>query len=341
MRQPKRCKHIPTLDATVTGRYQLTLNSIKRNATQSPLMRLPAELRNQIWQAALGNRVIHLCHRARDHVFSEECEPNPDAEDTWDCNCLSEKAGWKQGVCASQHTELEQFSFWRASTNKKANAEKANPESEQGVTYQDPCQNSCLPKLVDISEKHTTQLEEVDLSILRASRQVYVEANKVLWETNTFAFDNPHDFKLFIGNRNTLQRQLLSKLRIDFYLFHTGPNQWQDVLSMAVIRSLKGLRVVHAHIAYDFNDVMVRWWLRDDECQHSSVSGLLKMMVLPLKIATAMLINNPMRPGSEAVIDGANELKFVESLVSRMVDRSGPEVWKKEWVLKGRYLYQK
>jgi len=325
----------------VTRRTELTPRRIERNETESPLLKLPAEIREQIWSALLGDRVIHVSHRPRGHVFSDECDPEiqPGTHDST-CNCWFEKPVWRHGVCTSRHTELQRFETWKGYTKARAAAEEAKSPGKKTKCL-DACHHSCLPKLVDIAHADDQQLEVLRLNILRTCRQLYVEANPLLWQTNTFSFDQGQDFKLFVQGRNTLPKRLLRKVRIDMRLCHLGPNPWGDALSMGIIRSLKGLRTLHAHIGYEFTNYMVDRWSLGDENQKTSIGGLLKLMVLPLETVTVMMTNEPLRPGYDAIIKAASELAFVEEVRSYLLNANGPEIWRKRWTFRNTYLYEK
>jgi hypothetical protein len=61
---------------------------------------------------------------------------------------------------------------------------------------------------------HVTE-RELPLQILRVCHQTYVEANPVLWSTNTFSFNSAIAFGKFMYKANALQRRLLRKIHVD------------------------------------------------------------------------------------------------------------------------------
>jgi len=346
---PKQRKYISTPNRIVTRLPELTLNSIKRNETESPLLKLPAEIRKQIWRALLGDRVIHVAHRRRDHFYSDPCEVEFDEHGEYvtppTCPCFFGHPEWRHGVCTCKRTELEEFEAWKSETQARAEAEKCGTRcgkhAEGDVFYEDPCKESCLPQLVNVDSNHNHELEKLDLRALRACRQIYVEANPVLWTTNTFAFDCGYDFTLFAANRNTLQRQLWRSLRVNIDIDHFASDEWNRAFSMKVMRSLKNLRVLHAHISYDFYQYMVDMWTQEEHRQNTPVAGLLKMMVLPWDVVTATYFNDLRGIGRGYYIKAETELKFVEKLSDRMLDPKGAEVWMREWYSQACYLYRR
>lgn len=81
------------------------------------------------------------------------------------------------------------------------------------------------------------------LTALRVCRQMYNEANNVIWTTNTFSFnDADGTFTAFMEARTTLQKQLLRKLRLQMDWVYEDDQSWNRLLRMTLIRSLTVLR---------------------------------------------------------------------------------------------------
>ncbi|KAK4691070.1 hypothetical protein P7C71_g5854, partial [Lecanoromycetidae sp. Uapishka_2] len=93
--------------------------------------------------------------------------------------------------------------------------------------------------------------ETMHLTILRSCRQTYVEANQILWNTNTFSFDNAIAFKRSIMTRNTYQKRMISSLRMEIEFGNFGTwRDWNSALSMATVKSLLSLRRLRLQIEY-------------------------------------------------------------------------------------------
>lgn len=329
---------------------ELIRNSVTRNQIESPLLKLPAEIRQKIWSALLGDHVIHVAHRRRDHFYSDPCEVDFDEDGEYTtpptCACFFGQPEWRHGVCASERTEVEQYNSWKSQTKVRAEAENGETRSyilrDGDEFYEDPCKESCLPQLVDVKPgDHDHELEKLDLRALRACRQIYVEANKILWQSNTFAFDCGYDFSSFAANRNTVQKQLWRSLRVNMDIDHFALDEWTRAFSLKTMRSIKNLRVLHAHISYDFYQYIVDRWEQEEDRQNTPVSGLLKMMVLPWEVVTATFFNDLRGVGRGAYIKAETELEFAETLRNRLLDPKGPEIWKKEWFFQQCYLYRR
>ena len=99
----------------------------------------------------------------------------------------------------------------------------------QNAGYKNPDEEGYVP------------LEQMQLEILRVSRRVYQEANKVLYSSNTFSFMDPKPFEYFIKTRSPLQKQPIRKLRLRMdWTFDYEMEQWNDALDSALVSSLTG-----------------------------------------------------------------------------------------------------
>ena len=96
------------------------------------------------------------------------------------------------------------------------------------------------------SKRERSTHEEIPLTALRACRQIYNEADRVLWSTNTFSFDDDITFLRFMDTRTTCQKRSLKKLRLQTNAVED--EDWSSVLSIKLIRSLVGLRSLRLQI---------------------------------------------------------------------------------------------
>ena len=88
------------------------------------------------------------------------------------------------------------------------------------------------------------------LTALRVCRQVYNEANFVLWTTNTFSFAdsaNP-SFLTFMKSWTMHQKQLLKRPRLQMDWDYLDEDSWTRTFGMPLIRSLTGLRKLRLQI---------------------------------------------------------------------------------------------
>lgn len=90
--------------------------------------------------------------------------------------------------------------------------------------------------------------ESMHLKVLRVCRQIYSEANHVLWTTNTFSFRNTFSFDDFMEERTNLQRRLLKSLRLQMNWAWGDDLHWKHAFSTTTIISLAGLRNLRLQI---------------------------------------------------------------------------------------------
>ncbi|MCJ1252006.1 hypothetical protein MMC30_009244 [Trapelia coarctata] len=175
------------------------------------------------------------------------------------------------------------------------------------------------------------------LELLRSCRQVYAEANTILWESNTFVFNERHTFNVFFKSRPPFQKQLLKKLRFHVDALNRKRNDFRPILSMAAIEPLRGLRTLHIRIQYDVTTAASEWptwgWSFS-----SSLLGVLHMQILPLETATVIVMNDPVYGFdfrsflSDGQLYGdlttSDELAAAEGLRNQLLDPNGLETCK-------------
>ena len=103
----------------------------------------------------------------------------------------------------------------------------------------------CYPILDPEESGH----QSMRLKALRVCRQIYSEANQVLWTTNTFSFnDAAFSFHYFMEERTTLQKLLLRKLRLEMDWVWGEDEPWKRALSTTLTRSLAEMRYLRLQI---------------------------------------------------------------------------------------------
>jgi len=173
------------------------------------------------------------------------------------------------------------------------------------------------------------------LQVLRTCRQIYLEASRVLWATNTFSFTRPETLKAFMNDRKTAQKQLLKNLHLDMtWSMKEHKRAWEKVLTLTLVRSLKGLRAVHLRIEQSVLD--------ENSCFHGNPMGgedllntspfeeIMKFKILPLETVTVNLIRGELtrRHGNgDLQWPLARRVECAESLESQLLDPEGAARW--------------
>lgn len=90
----------------------------------------------------------------------------------------------------------------------------------------------------------------LDLSLLGVCRQVYEEANFLLWTTNIFSFEDDVTFLTFINSLHLRQREKLKRLHFDL-AWDSIIQDWHIFRVRDCISGLTGLRSFHATLKPD------------------------------------------------------------------------------------------
>ncbi|KAK5128873.1 hypothetical protein LTR85_000206 [Meristemomyces frigidus] len=183
------------------------------NATQSPLLRLPPELRNRIWYLALGGKTVHVYgyndHR-RQRVYHSICRASADDPE----------------VAAASMTALQE----------------GMQDPAWLLNYEDHDQE-CLHHSVPNWRAANSQLP---LSLLRASRQVHQEAALIPYQHNTFAFVHFNTVGPFLKTLVPAQARAIEQLTVadtDALTPYTNPT-----FAKLLRSKLKGLKAFTCNI---------------------------------------------------------------------------------------------
>ena len=91
-----------------------------------------------------------------------------------------------------------------------------------------------------------------NLSVLAVCRQLYEESNRILWQTNTFSFDDSLSFQSFVAGMSSSQKRRLKKIhismpvKVDETLRRTKHStDWAEVISPRVLTPLKNLNIIN------------------------------------------------------------------------------------------------
>ncbi len=125
------------------------------------------------------------------------------------------------------------------------------------------------------------------LTLLRVCRQIYNEANHVLWTTNTYSFnDAGYSLCRFIDDRTTHQKRLLRKLRFQMDWVWGEERNWKHWLKITLIRSLTGLRSLRLQINHSVEDAFTHtgepWVAEFGLFNRGQVKLIHRMAMLPL-----------------------------------------------------------
>lgn len=173
--------------------------------------------------------------------------------------------------------------------------------------------------------------ETLPLQILRSCRQMYIEANQILWSSNSFSFNESIASKCFMGTRTVIQKRALKRLRLEMEWHLGGHKEWDSALSIAVIRSLHGLQHLRLNIgcsmrSKDYDNIKKRF---TGLYGTIFVGGLEKIATLPLTSVEIFVKNTAhiFEDGGENLWSEAERTEYAESIRSLLLNPKGAEVY--------------
>ncbi|KAF2686813.1 hypothetical protein K458DRAFT_203114 [Lentithecium fluviatile CBS 122367] len=202
-----------------------------RNQQQSPLLRLPAELRERIWTLAFGARTIHpitsrryLC-KGVGQISYHVCWERLSDQDIYDLG--------RQGAA-----ENDAFT-WKAE------------ELYEGKKYARYRGWAGVHDCADGFGAGWKGVPEVRLLVPRVCKQLYYEATPLMWKTTTLCFMAPWDFQDFVK----AQRAAVALVQHLTLCPNWERNGWDAALTPQAVGAFASLQDLHLVIvAWDWDE---------------------------------------------------------------------------------------
>ena len=205
---------------------------------------MPAEVLDSILKLLLGDRMIHICHFK--HYELKQILPTS----AW--RAVPNHGSLVSAFCVADRSEQQAYDEAILSEGVQSTGD---PD------YIQTCKDRhkyCL--MCNHGEKHFSVAERragrltfnKNLSVLAACRQLYEASNSILWQSNTFSFDDSFAFQTFLSGMNSSQKRMLKRIhintfmKVDEVLFRTiDSTDWEKVMSPRVLKPLKNLSNIH------------------------------------------------------------------------------------------------
>ena len=172
----------------------------------------------------------------------------------------------------------------------------------------------------------------MDLKTLRVCRQMYNEANNVLWSTNTFSFnDAALSLYHFMTARTTHQKRLLRRLRLQMDWVWEEDDLFNRVLNPTLIRSLTGLRCLRLQINHSMDTAHYQGAkAREDELglfQTRHLGFVRTMAVLPL-VNVEVFVGDRSQPlNVDALWTAEDRVEYAEGIRRILLDPKVSEMF--------------
>ena len=177
-----------TADITIEPVEERHVTSVgSYTLSESPLLSLPREIRDEIWRLCLGNRTIHICRPNKVDVTHVLCQASMCEDEAY---AMAQRQNTTTEAAPTQIADTRYISYdYRHS----------------------PCHTMSWSYATDIKKPRPVG-SQLQLSLMRISRQCYHEMFPILWSSNLFAISKFLSSTAFFDHRTTAQMQSIRKL---------------------------------------------------------------------------------------------------------------------------------
>lgn len=276
------------------------------NATQSPLLRLPAELRNKIYKLVFGGYLIHV-----EHAEVRPGTGDKRLEELFDLSHLGlsfRDKVLRYYICKSSLTEDDAYQRSKDASLNEQTPFKPNHMDMQNYWrmgdrfHIDSCKDRheyCIPD-APVTARMFTHLNKIlNLDVTRVCRQIHDETRLLPFYLNIFAFQQATGFLGFFSSLRSFQGQGVKEV----CLFMTAgqdvcdpalTSRWNDALFVpTLLERVKGLRILHISITHSHGGMggngPIRSELADPVQLDNWVIGLQQFKGLPLRDVTVIV----------------------------------------------------
>lgn len=182
------------------------MHSSPRDAKSSPLLRLPREIREQILLNVVGKQKLHILHVVLEPEWTNKAPQgfrgpyNDSSGLPSGCHHCICRAGIQPNECVTEDPSSAIL-----------------PKNADYESYHQSCmvrQRIWYTNTIGETHAQSPRWSQIDLSILRVSRQLYAEANHLLWKNTTFAFTDRNSLAAFLQDLNDTQTATLQHLEL-------------------------------------------------------------------------------------------------------------------------------
>ena len=219
----------------------------------SPLLNLPSELRNRIYQLCVGDRELHV-----------RCQilPSQGSEDADEEFIRPRAAILSHGICKAGITKVEECER----SNRRSHT------SKYVINNYDNLHQDCADG------------GKLDLRLLGTCKQIYQEAKLIPYSTNIFSFSKALTFDRFMSSRLPNQLHAIGGLHFILVLSSMEGQKWNEGFVNPCVKSLTGLRTLHVCIKQKFEHLCSYKNMKDGA--YDAVNGLLILRCHPLSVVT-------------------------------------------------------
>lgn len=245
----------------------------------SPLLLMPSEIREKILVNLVGDNFIHV------QYFST----------------------FRHAICVANRSEKSAYQDLVTGADIVPDGEDPNFYVESYQKRHENCKKCARSNWAntELSSQEKSSLR-VDLSVLGVCRQLYEEANHLLWDTNTFSFIDPLTCNKFFASLNPAQKRNLSGLHIStvvsdyedvFPARYSSQHGWLTALKLPCVNMLRNVRNLHICLEYrcGLEDVVslshdrAKALATEQTAMTANLEGILRLRALNTRQVTVIL----------------------------------------------------
>lgn len=191
----------------------------------------------------------------------------------------------------------------------------------------------------------------VDLNVLGVCRQLYEEANHLLWATNTFSFDDPKTLQKFLASLNPAQKRNLTNIHIGTIIggYHSSyadanyrarhdDSYWGKALKLSCLNILRGVQALHLCLRQGFQCIQAYSNVSAEEmietALQSDMDPILRLRTLSVKDVTVIVSDDAteLEKNRKSVHrwTAKKKMDYAESIRVQLMDPGGAELVKTE-----------
>lgn len=192
----KRAMHEDVLSFSLSD-MQGSTQRIYETSQESPLLSLPAEIRNQIFEYVLGNKTVHVWGAVQGSMK------------------LRADRKLRRSVCLREETEQDDAGWLKTRVKHETAATEQPSYDARHSSCKVRCSSAKEPR---VPKEATT--DKMNLGLLLSCRQIHNEACLLPYQNNTFSFVSIIDLEAFISHLVPTQVAAVEHLSFLFHNFN-------------------------------------------------------------------------------------------------------------------------
>ena len=256
----------------------------------------------------------------------------------------TDQGAFRHGICRAVQSEQDAY---EEMISGRANI----PEDDSPRFFVARCgerHNRCgmwREDQLEVLTQEERKARTVDLNILGVCRQLYEEANHLLWATNVFSFDDSVSFDKFIGSLNPAQKRNLTGLHLhtkigcwNYSYDMASLENWATAFKMPYINMLRDVQTLHIcfeqRFKRSYGPSPDSTYNRSKRDQDADVKPFLRLRALPTKNVTVVVSDNIHAIELDEVTEWrwttAQKMECAKSIRSQLLDPQGAELVRAE-----------